>query len=206
MSPDTFDVFSGTPATESKQETDKAHSEICYRMEPTKQMLDSSECRSRCTHSGTVHQYGPPCLLCNQSHTVIDLEKVHRVAMMVTPEAEGEVVDQVWEALAGIRAILKQQPCPMTVTSQTVFLKKPEYAETCRQLFGAYFGEKMPATNFVVQPPSEGQALAIEAWAVGGDGVEINFLEPGVVTISYDGLRWIYVVGVTPSADTESAV
>ncbi len=43
----------------------------------------------------------PPCLLCEQTHTVIDLESIHRVALMVTPQPTGDVIEQAWpDALA----------------------------------------------------------------------------------------------------------
>jgi enamine deaminase RidA (YjgF/YER057c/UK114 family) len=142
----------------------------------------------------------PPCLLGDQTHTVINLEKVCRVALMVTPQASGGVIDQAWEAISTMRAILKQQTGPMAATAQTVFLSRAEYEQPCRKLFQAYFGERMPATNFIVQPPCGGQALAIEAWALGGPQAEIRYLEPNTVSVAYDGLRWIHVGGIVPPA------
>jgi enamine deaminase RidA (YjgF/YER057c/UK114 family) len=130
--------------------------------------------------------------------------------MMVTPQLEGTVTDQVWEAISTLRAILKQQPVSMTVTSQTVFLRNAEDAAVCRALMEAYFGSRMPATTFVVQAPCGGQALAIEAWAIGGPNVEIAFLSPDVVEVAYDGMRWVHFGGIvspsTSAAYSQSAV
>lgn len=139
------------------------------------------------------------------SHTVVDLGKVRRVALMVTPEARGDLIDQAWEAVSTIRAVLKQQAFPMTVTSQTVFLQSAEDAERCRQLLQAYFGERMPPTNFVAQPPCGGQALAIEAWAIGGQHVDIQFPQPDVVSVAYDGLRWVQISGINPPRSATTA-
>ena len=50
----------------------------------------------------------PPCLLSRQQHSVVGVEKVRRLALMVTPEPVGEFLDQAWEALSTIRAILRQ--------------------------------------------------------------------------------------------------
>lgn len=147
----------------------------------------------------------PPCLLSDQQHSVIDLEKICRVALMVTPESNGDVVDEAWEAISTIRAVLKQQPSPMTVTTQTVFLRRAEDEVVCRRLFAAYFGQRMPATSYIVQPPCGGQSLAIEAWALGGTNVNVEFLSPDVVTVTYDGLRWIHLGGiVSPHAAASS--
>ena len=147
----------------------------------------------------------PPCLLSDQQHSVIDLEKACRVALMVTPEATGNVMDEAWEAVSTIRAVLKQQLSPMTVTTQTVFLRRAEDEMVCRRLFEAYFGQRMPATSFIVQPPCGGQSLAIEAWALGGNKVDIQFLSPDVVTVSYDGLRWIHLGGIVPPRDAATS-
>lgn len=185
---------------------DVADAAICYRMAPAKHMLGRAGCAAPCqAHSVGAGNQMPPCLLAEQTHTVVDLEKVRRVALMVTPQASGDVVDQVWEAISTIRVILKQQPGPMVVTSQTVFLRRAEDAEPCRKLFAAYYGERMPATNFVVQPPCGGQSLAIEAWALCSQQAAIEFLAPDVVSMEYDGLRWLSVGGIAPPSATVSA-
>ncbi|MCO6455823.1 MAG: dioxygenase [Pirellulaceae bacterium] len=175
---------------------------ICSRLEPLKRMQCRSErsglCRWHGLAGGADGQGTPPCLMCEQEHTVVELERVRRVALMVTPQVAVNPIDEAWEAISTIRAILKQQPDPMTLTLQTVFLRRAEDAATCRRLFEAYYGERMPATNFVVQPPCGGQALAIEAWALGGEGTEVLFPQPDVVCVSYEGLRWVHVGGVAP--------
>ena len=63
----------------------------------------------------------------------------------------------------------------MTVTKQAVFVRSAEDIEAFRRLFAAYYGDLMPATSFIVQPPCGGQALAIEAWALGGENVDVQF-------------------------------
>jgi len=194
------------PAASLHDSDKEAESAICYRLAATKRMLGHSGCLGR---PSAPHFTGgsdvPPCLLSDQTHTVIHLEKACRVALMVTPQVAGDVVDQAWEAISTIRAILKQQAEPTVVTSQTVFLSHAEYEEPCRKLLQAYFRERMPATNFVVQPPCGGQALAIEAWAIGGQQADVQFPQPGVVVAAYDGLRWIHVGGVSTSALPQDA-
>ena len=140
-----------------------------------------------------------PCSICEESHSVIDLARVRRIALMVTPPKSDSLMDQIWEAISSIRAVLHQQSVPMKVTSQTVFLRDAADADACRKLFDAYYGDESPATNFVVQPPCGGQALAIEAWALGGEGIDIRFVAPDVVAISYDGLRWVHTGGIAPN-------
>lgn len=193
--------------TDFGQETPEMESAVCYRMEPAKRMLSGVQCPNPACPAlyPANRDNNPPCLLCDQSHTVIDLGKIRRVAMMITPQAQGDVIDQAWEAVSTVRAILKQQARAMTVTSQTVFVRQASDIEQFRRLFQAYFGGRMPATNFVVQPPCGGQALAIEAWAIGGEDVDIQFPQPDVVSIAYDGLRWVQISGINPPQSATTA-
>ena len=195
------DSGSRVESNECQHPTPSGHP-ICYRMQPDKQMLSNVGNQTfECPMHGSGPAPGinqmPPCLLSDQHHTVVDLDRVCRVALMVTPQPGGDAIDQAWEAVSTIRAILKQQPVPMAVTMQTVYVRSAEDVPAFRNLFQAYYGERMPTTSFIVQPPCEGQALAIEAWALGGEGVEIQFLSPDVVTVAYDGLRWIYAAGIS---------
>lgn len=127
------------------------------------------------------------------------------MALMVTPQATGSVIDQVWEVISTLRTAMQEQGNAMTVTLQTVFVRSAEDIPAIRRLMEAYFTDRMPPTNFLVQPPCEGQYLALEAWAISGDAVEITFSGPETVTIEYDGLRWIYVNGIAaPESCTDS--
>ncbi len=209
--------MSSTPETGSRHSPPGAASDngksaeagddaICYRTEPSRRLLPHrpGNPTPSLTQGGDLGKC-PPCLLCDQSHTVIDLEKTRRLALMVTPQAAGPTIDQAWEAVSTIRAILRQQPVSMQVTSQTVFLRHAEDLEPCRRLFEAYFGDHVPATNFIVQPPCGGQALAIEAWALGGEQTRVEFPRPHVVRVVYDGLQWTHVSGITPTAASTTA-
>ena len=97
---------------------------VCYHMEPGKHLVGGGQCHQDChpaTAAGDTKM--PPCLLSDQQHSVIDLDGVCRVALMVTPQCGSSAIDQAWEAISTIRVILKQQPVPMTVTMQTVFVR-----------------------------------------------------------------------------------
>jgi enamine deaminase RidA (YjgF/YER057c/UK114 family) len=147
----------------------------------------------------------PPCLLSRQQHAVIGVEKVRRAALMVTPTPVGEFLDQAWEAMSTVRAILRQQGEPMVVTTQTVYMRDVRNAGALRRLMEAFFGERMPVTIFLPQPPCDGAELAIEAWAVGGESAEIRHHGPDVLTVSYDGLRWIHAAATIPEGEGMTA-
>ncbi|MCF7765711.1 MAG: dioxygenase [Verrucomicrobia bacterium] len=179
---------------------------ICYRMDPSKQLLTQPVCPPACASHGEPNTADhPPCLLSKQKHTVLDLEGIRRLALIVTPHPGGLFMDQAWETLSTIRAVLMQHPEPIAVTTQTVFLRNARDAVTCRRLFEVYYQDRMPATNYVLQPPCNGADLAIEAWAVGGTGADIRFHNEHLVTVAYDGLTWIHCAGISPPPSLATA-
>ena len=88
----------------------------------------------------------------------------------------------------------------MIVTVQTVFLKDACGRAECERAFAEFYGSKVPATNFVLQAPCCGAALAVEAWAIGGKAVRVEFFGSQALAVSYDSVRWIYCAGVAPGA------
>lgn len=141
----------------------------------------------------------------DQQHSVVHLDDVTRVALMVTPHNVGDAIDQAWEAVSTIRSILKQQPVPMKLTKQTVFVRRADDIPAFEKLFEAYYRFCVPATSFVIQPPCEGQSLAIEAWALGGNDIDVQFPMNDLVTVTYDGIRWIYVAGINSPCSASDA-
>jgi enamine deaminase RidA (YjgF/YER057c/UK114 family) len=132
----------------------------------------------------------------------VDLGDSVRAALMITPRSSGTVREQLQEALAVITKALEKQPQPMVVTVQTVFLKDGRDQGECERAFAAFYGSALPVTNFVLQPPCCGAALAIEAWAIGGKDVRVEHCGPQALAVSYDSVRWVYCAGVTASAST----
>lgn len=174
---------------------------ICYRLTPDRELLDGHCETSGCTtryatpgglSTGRVAHDVPPCLLGLQHHTTIGYDGIKRVALMVTPEGGGDFRDQVWEAMSTMRTILRQQNEPMALTVQTVFVDRAENVPKARRMFEAYYGDHLPLTCFVVQPPCDGRGIAIEAWAISTRTVEVKYHSPQLVTVTHDGLRWIH--------------
>ncbi len=133
---------------------------------------------------------------------MLGLNRVVRVALAIAPKSRGSLAEQACEILSAIEKIRVRQREALTVTIQTVFLRHPEDVGQCRTLFEAYYGRQMPATNFVLQPPCCGAALAVEAWAVGGGEADVQFPAPNLVTVAYDGIKWFHCAGVSPKAPT----
>jgi enamine deaminase RidA (YjgF/YER057c/UK114 family) len=118
---------------------------------------------------------------------------------MLTPHGRGSFASQVAELLGRVTTVLDLHGEPMVVTSQTVFLRDASCQQQCEQLFEEYYGSELPVTNYVLQPPCCGAALALEAWAIGGGSVCVERFGQHTLAVSYDGVRWIYCAGVKPS-------
>lgn len=125
-----------------------------------------------------------------------------RISLMLTPRGRGSLGEQVREILSNLRTVLQKQPRPMTVTFQTLFLRDLADLPKCEQLLAAHYGAELPVTNYVLQAPCCGAAVALEAWAIGGDSVRVERFGPHALTVAYDSIRWVYCAGLQPgSAD-----
>jgi enamine deaminase RidA (YjgF/YER057c/UK114 family) len=124
---------------------------------------------------------------------------------MLTPTPGGSVADQAREILSAMQSVLQKMPCPVAVTSQTVFLRDPSDQARCEQIFSAHYGSDLPVTNFVLQPPCGGAALALEAWAIAGKAVQVDRFDPHTLAVSYGGIRLVYCAGIRPSSSVTGA-
>lgn len=130
----------------------------------------------------------------------VDLGDSIRVALMITPRGSDKVSDQIREVLSVIGTYLEKQPQSMVVTVQTVFLKDARDQAECERAFAAFYGNGLPVTNFVLQPPCCGAALSVEAWAIGGKDVRVEHFGPQALAVSYDSVRWVYCAGISCDA------
>ena len=89
---------------------------------------------------------------------------------VLTPQSRAGFARQVAEVLDSLNAVLAQQPQPMTITVQTIFLRDAADQSACERVFARHFGSELPVTNFVLQPPCCGAALALEASALAEAG------------------------------------
>lgn len=86
-----------------------------------------------------------------------------------------------------------------------VFLRDGADEVACREIVSACFGEAMPVTTFVVQPPCCGAALGVELWALGGPGVTVKRLGPQLLAVESDGIRWIHCGSIRGDAAMDGA-
>jgi enamine deaminase RidA (YjgF/YER057c/UK114 family) len=137
-------------------------------------------------------------LAAGAAHSYVNLGDSARVALMITPQGRGTFREQAREVVSAMRTVLAKQPAPMVVTVQTVFLKDAQDQAECERLLAALPFSQRPVTNFVLQPPCGGAALALEAWAIGGDSVRVERFGSHTLAVSYDSVRWVYCAGIQP--------
>jgi enamine deaminase RidA (YjgF/YER057c/UK114 family) len=132
--------------------------------------------------------------------SVVNLGNARRLTVVSTPFGRGSFHDQAREVLSALDALLDQQPIRMSIINQTIFLRDARSQPLCEQLIAAQYRSESPPTNFVLQPPCNGAALTIEAWAIGGEGVQVQRHGPHAVAVSFRDVRWVYCAGVKPKA------
>lgn len=146
---------------------------------------------------------GLPCdlHLGPERHAVLDLGHLARFVIIALSGRRGGFRQQADDLFAQLSCILRQQRPALTPTTMMVFLQDGRDEAECRAVIQKFMGPALPLTTFVVQPPCGGEALGIELWAAGGEGVRIESLSPQSLAIESDGIRWIYCGDVRPAPE-----
>jgi len=131
--------------------------------------------------------------------SVAELDDVRRISLSLAPRSRGSLREQLADILSSQEAILQHLCTPHVVTSQTIFLRTGADQAECARLLNEHYGQNLPVTTFVLQEPCCGAALATEAWAIGGRSIRVKRFAPNLMTVEYDGLRWVYCGGIQPS-------
>ncbi len=139
----------------------------------------------------------PPSPRDGLAQSVVDFHPVIRKAILIDPVGRGSIETQIREVLLLLEdAIATGRSKAMTVATLTVFLRDEKHRDACKSRFLAHFAGRLPVTNYVLQAPCSGAALAVEAWAWGGSGADVEWHGPHALTVSHDGLRWIHCGGI----------
>ncbi len=138
------------------------------------------------------------------AYSVVEFQGVRRVFATAAPNRGGALWQQAESALQTVQAIFREEGVPGSVVMQSVFLKNVADQAACRRFVEEFYGQEMPATNYVSQPPCDGKLLAIEAWGLGGEQVQIERFGKGLVTARHDGVTWAYLADVRPETTAQS--
>ena len=138
----------------------------------------------------------------NVGYSVVEFDDVRRVFATVAPSRGVTLPEQTESALHTLRSLFQEIASPGSIVMQSVFQKNSDDRAACRTIIEESYGHELPATNYVLQPPCDGQLLSIEAWglAARGDDLQIE-RHGGAVTIArHNGATWAYSAGVFPDA------
>jgi enamine deaminase RidA (YjgF/YER057c/UK114 family) len=130
---------------------------------------------------------------------VIRLGDVVRAVLLLSPRPEGTLADQLAEIIETTHGMLHAQEWPMWLTTQTVFLRDAADQAACEARFAASGLHAATVNHFVVQPPCNGARVAVEAWAIGGPGVQVEKISAQAVSVRYDGIHWLHIGNVKPA-------
>lgn len=140
-------------------------------------------------------------------YSVVDLGGVRHVFASAAAHKGGDLHRQAHDALATIEAIAYEEGTLGSIVHQAVFIKDIDQIGTCRQIVDDFYGNELPATSYIAQPPCGGRLIGIEAWGVGrgcGD-VQIDRLGDQMVAVRHDGIAWLHcanIVGASSAAGT----
>lgn len=138
--------------------------------------------------------------------SVVELNDVRHVIAAAVPRISGTLQQEADDALKTIEAVMYDVGTRGSIVHQAVFVADVRQVEAVRQMMRDFYGDEMPATSYIPQPPCEGKQLAIEAMGVGqGMGlVDIERLSEQLVIARHNDVAWVhaaYAVPQTPSGD-----
>ncbi len=126
--------------------------------------------------------------------SLVRLQDVDHVYLTALPQAGTSLAEQLGDALAQARDVMLQPGTGATIVAQTVFAADVAQLGACRRVVAEFYGNDMPATTYVPQPPCEDRLVAVEAFGIAGAGaaVDIQRPSPRVVTVRHDGVTWCH--------------
>jgi enamine deaminase RidA (YjgF/YER057c/UK114 family) len=132
-------------------------------------------------------------------YSVADISGARHVFAHAVPQSDGDLAAQARDVLRTIEAVAGEERILGSIVRQVVFLRDLRQAGACRQIMRDYYGDQLPATSYLPQPPCGGKLLEIELWGVGRQhGLEVRRLSERTVVARHTGLTWVHCEGVVP--------
>jgi enamine deaminase RidA (YjgF/YER057c/UK114 family) len=131
-------------------------------------------------------------------YSVVDLNGTRHVFASGMPREGDTLEEQSHDALQTIRAVMTEEGTYGSIVNQAVFLKDIRQTDECRRLMTEFYGDELPATVYIPQPPCEGKLLTVEAFGIGRQhgGIEIERLSENAVITSHDEMTWVHLANI----------
>ncbi|HYW78399.1 MAG TPA: Rid family hydrolase [Thermoguttaceae bacterium] len=139
-------------------------------------------------------------------YSVVELDDVRHVFASAMPRQGDTLQEQAHDALKTIEAVIEEEGTLGSIVKQAVFLKDINQLEACRQIMKEFYGDELPATTYIPQPPCQGKLIEIEALGVGrGLGeVEIERHSERLVITRHNGVDWVHLAHIFPETTATS--
>jgi enamine deaminase RidA (YjgF/YER057c/UK114 family) len=139
-------------------------------------------------------------ILTDASYSIVEFDGVRRIFATVAPCRGVTLLEQAESALQTIQTLFREEAGSGSIVMQSIFLKNIEDQAACRKIIEEFYGQELPATSYIPQPPCDGKLLSIEAWGLAGsrDNVQIERLGQGMITARHHGVTWGYLADIPP--------
>ncbi len=140
-------------------------------------------------------------------YSVADLNDVRYIFASAVPREGADLAAQAHDALTTIEAVSREEGPRAAIVRQAIFLRDHNELAACKQIIEGFYGDALPATAYVVQPPCEGKRLAIEAWGVSHKGnghFDIERVSDNFVIVHHSDIEWAHCAGIVPQTNAES--
>jgi len=138
-------------------------------------------------------------------YSIVELNGTRHVVVAAVPRQDGTLHEQAHDALQTIKAVMEEEGTLGSIVRQAVFVRDIEEIPTLRKIINDFYGDQLPATIYIPQPPCGGKLLEIEALGVGGKGeVEIQRHSERMVVSRHDGVAWVHLANVFPETSATS--
>jgi enamine deaminase RidA (YjgF/YER057c/UK114 family) len=133
-------------------------------------------------------------------YSVVELNEVRHVLVSAVPRQGGNLHEQARDALHTVEAVIQEEGVWGAIVKQDIFLKDIGQQEACRQVINDFYGDELPATTYIPQPPCAGKLLEIEALGVsrGRGEVKIERHSERTVVTRHDDLTWVHLANIVP--------
>lgn len=133
-------------------------------------------------------------------YSAVELADVRHVFAAAVPRCGGSTQEQAQDALGTIQAVMEDQGTGGSIVHQAVFISDPGNLSRVRKLIEDFYGDQLPATTYIFQPPCCGKLLSIEAMGVGGGTaeVEIERVSDQLVIATHNDISWVHCGQIVP--------
>ena len=140
-------------------------------------------------------------------YSLADWSGVRHVFAAAVPRRGTTLTEQADDALRIIETVNSVHGAHGTIVHQSVFVPDPGLIDECRRIIREFYGNDLPATSYIAQPPCQGKLIAIEAMGLGtglGD-VKIERISEQLVIARHNGMAWTYAALVARRAGSGRA-